>query len=272
MNYSINDVLRNEIIDKNSIENSIQNINDLEENKRKEVVSLFLSDYVKLKAFNHIINGERESLNNFDNYIEDIKQSDIFDETLLKVIIKSSNTFNSLSSISKIILFDTISKYVSDESLNSISNLHLIDKLNYQFDYNLESFKRYYIDFKNKNNLAKSESVSEFIARKLIKFSEQNFSKYKSFIISFIEIYYKWTLFAAANLNKDSLYQEDYIYLNLINLSKVDTLVKYSLENFNFLKTIIDGYLFYSTSYKEISEPIVDKYYNNIDKNLKFNK
>ena len=78
MNYSINDELRNKVIDKNNIENTICNLDQLEEDERTKVLLLFLSDYFKLKIFNYIENKDFESLNSFINSIEDIKQVDIF--------------------------------------------------------------------------------------------------------------------------------------------------------------------------------------------------
>ena len=112
----------------------------------------------------------------------------------------------------------------------------------------------------------KKENISEFIAKKLIELNKQDHNKYKNFVLNFIKEYYKWTIFVCNNLNKNSLYTEDYIYLSLINLNELDTIIDYSLDNINFLKTIIDGYLFYSTSDKEISESIVEKYYKgNVD-------
>ena len=269
MNYSINDELRNKIIDKNSMENTIQNLNNLDNDVRNKIVKMFLSDYFKLKILNYILNNDLESLNNFISSSDDIKSINTFDEVFLECIIDSSNKFNSLSYISKISLFEILSNYGLDNHINSISNAHIIDRLNYQFNYDLEEFNKYYIDFKTKNHLFKDEDASKFIAEKLISFSKDNFDEYKNFVSNFIKIYYKWTFFVSNNFNKNSLYPEDYIYMGLISLNDLDTIVNYSIGDIKFLETIIDNYLFYSTSEKEISEPIVDEYYNkNVDDNL----
>ena len=44
----------------------------------------------------------------------------------------------------KINLFEILSKHGVDNYINSISNSHFIDKLNYQFIYDLDTFKQYY--------------------------------------------------------------------------------------------------------------------------------
>lgn len=260
---SINDEIRKNIINKYSKELTILNLEKLDSDTYDEVISLFLLDYFKINFFM----GNFDFLDDFNDSKENVIERTLNDEEFLTSILSSSIIFNLLCITSKITMLEELENMGQDDALMKISKLHVLDKICYSFDYNLESFKEYYTDFKNKNERhPRKTDVSYFIATKLTNYKDIRYNEFQKMVLEFLKVYYKLNIFVRDNCPKKSLEKEDYFYLEMIRLNKLGVLIEYIGENINFLTSIIDSYLFFTTGDKEISEEIVDEYfYKTID-------
>lgn len=267
---SVNDKIRKNIINETSIPITLFNIEQLDIDESREVIKLFISDYYKINFFENILHGESDSLNIFNKPIESLVDDCLKNREFLIEIMESAAIFNSLDAIAKIIIMEQLESYGKDDILIKISKLHVFDKIAYNFSYDLESFKYYYNDYKNNSTkVEKNTNVSIFIANKIIEYKKENYNKYKKFILEFVKEYYKWNIFIKENGDKNSLYNEDYLYLEIIKFNSIENLINYIESDFNFLVTLIENYLYYSTGDKDISKPIVNEYYyNNVDKEI----
>lgn len=258
MVISINDKLRKNIINKNSKEITMLNLERLDSKIYDAVISLFLLDYYKINFFM----GNFDFLEDFNNTKENIIERTLEDEDFLSSIIENSIIFNELCITSKISLLELLRDMGQDDVLKQISKLHVLDKISYTFDYNLETFKEYYNDYRNKNKKQPSKiDVSYFIATKLIDYKNIRYNEFQKMVLEFIKIYYKLNIFVRDNCPKSSLDKQDFFYLELIRLNKISILTEYIGDNIDFLTSIIDTYLFYTTTSKEISKEIVDDYF-----------
>lgn len=262
---SITDMIRKNIINKNSKEMTFLNIENLDYDFSREVIRLFLSDHYKINFFECMTEDDYSYLEDFNTPIEVLIDKALKDTQFLSDIIESSITFDSLSNITKTIIIEMLQEQDKEEEIMDISKLYLFDKYIYTFNYDLDSFKDYYIDYKNKQN-NKTSDVVFHIANKLLDFKEENYDKFKELILEFIKIYYKWNVFVRENCPKNSIYKTDYINLQVLKYNNIDAIMYYAENDFDFLQDIIDGYLYYSTCEKQVSEEIVDEYiFNNTD-------
>jgi len=255
---SINDEIRKNIINKYSKELTILNLEKLDSDTYDEVISLFLLDYFKINFFM----GNFDFLDDFNDSKEKVIERTLNDEEFLTSILSSSIIFNLLCITSKITMLEELENMGQDDALMKISKLHVLDKICYSFDYNLESFKEYYTDFKNKNERhPRKTDVSYFIATKLINYKDIRYNEFQKMVLEFLKVYYKLNIFVRDNCPKKSLEKEDYFYLEMIRLNKIGVLTEYIGENIDFLTSIIDSYLFFTTGSIEISQEIVDEYF-----------
>ena len=255
---SINDKIRKNIINQYSKELTMLNLERLSSDVYDEVISLFLLDYYRVNFFM----DNFDVLDDFDDSKDNIIKRTLKDENFLSSIIESSIIFNELCISSKISLLEELSDMGQDDNLMQISKLHVLDKISYSFDYNLESFKEYYNDYKTKNKKhPRKTDISYFIATKLSNYKDIRYNEFQKMVLEFLKIYYKWNIFVRDNCPKNSLEKEDYFYLEMIRLNKLSILIEYIGENIDFLTSIIDSYLFYTTASKEISKEIVEDYF-----------
>ena len=255
---SINDKIRKNVINQYSKELTMLNLERLDSDTYDEVISLFLLDYYKINFFM----GNFDFLDNFNDTKENVIERTLKDEEFLSSIIESSIVFSELCVTSKITLLEELENMGQDDVLMQISKLHLLDKISYNFDYNLESFKEYYNDFKNKNKRhPRKTDVSYFIATKLANYKDIRYNEFQKMVLEFLKVYYKLNIFVRDNCPNKSLEKEDYFYLEMIRLNKIGVLTEYIGENIDFLTSIIDSYLFFTTGDKEISPEIVDEYF-----------
>ena len=260
---SINDKIRKNIINEYSKELTSLNLERLNGEQYDEVISLFLLDYYKINFFM----GNFNFLDNLNDTKENIIDRTLKDENFLFSIIESSIIFNELSVTSKITMLEELKDMGQDDVLMQISKLHILDKISYNFDYSLKSFKEYYNDYKNKNKKhPRKTDVSYFIATKLVNYKDIRYNEFQKMVLEFIKVYYKLNIFVRDNCPKKSLEKQDYFYLEMIRLNKLGILIEYIGENIDFLTSIIDSYLFFTTGSTEISQEIVDEYfYKTID-------
>lgn len=255
---SINDKIRKNIINEYSKELTMLNLERLDSCTYDEVISLFLLDYYKINFFM----GNFDFLDDFNDTKENVIERTLKDEEFLSSIIESSIVFNELCVTSKITLLEELENMGQDDVLMQISKLHLLDKISYSFDYNLDSFKEYYNDYKNKNNKhPRKTDISYFIATKLINYKDIRYNEFHKMVLEFLKVYYKLNIFVRDNCPKNSLEKQDYFYLEMIRLNKIGVLTEYIGENVEFLTSIIDSYLFFTTGEKEISHSIVNDYF-----------
>ena len=263
---SINDKIRKKIINQYSKELTMLNLERLSSDVYDTVISLFLLDYFKISFFM----GNFDFLDDFNDTKENIIERTLNDEVFLSSIIENSIIFNELCIISKISLLESLKDMGQDDALIQISKLHVLDKISYNFDYNLESFKEYYNDYKNKNKAhPRKTDVSYFIATKLIDYKDIRYNEFQKMVLEFLKVYYKLNIYVRDICPKNSLCKEDYFYLEMIRLNKLNVLIEYIGENVDFLASIIDSYLFFTTGDKEISEEVVDDYfYKTVDEDI----
>ena len=255
---SINDKIRDNIINEYSKELTMLNLENLNSDTYDQVISLFLLDYYKINFFM----GNFNFIDDLNDTKENIIERTLTDNEFLTSIVESSIIFKELCISSKIILLEDLEKLGQDDILMQISKLHLLDKISYKFDYDLDSFKEYYIDYKNKYNKHPERiDISYFIASNLINYKDIRYNEFQKMVLEFIKVYYKWNIFVRDNCPENSLYKEDYIYLEMIRLNKLNVLIEYIGQNVDFLTSIIESYLFVTTGEKDISEQIVDDYF-----------
>lgn len=255
---SINDKVRKKIINIDSKELTMLNLENLDTETYNQVITLLLLDYYKINFFMEDINF----FSDFNDEIENIIERTYTDEDFLISILTSSIIFQELCILSKIILLEELESKGQDNKLMKISKLHLLDKISYKFDYNLDSFKEYYLDFKNKySRTPRKMDVSFFIANKLIEYKDIRYNEFQKMVLEFIKVYYKWNVFVRDNCPPKSLETIDHSYLKLIKKNKIGPLIEHISKNVDFLTSLIDGYLFYSVGDKKISEEVVDEYF-----------
>lgn len=255
---SINDKVRKKIINIDSKELTILNLENLDTETYNQVITLLLLDYYKINFFME----DTKFYNDFNDEIENIVERTYTDSDFLTLILTCSIIFQELCTLSKITLLESLETKGQDENLMKISKLHLFDKISYKFDYSLDSFKEYYLDFKNKNKRTPGKmEVSFFIANKLIEYKDIRYNEFQKMVLEFIKVYYKWNVFIRDNCPPKSLENIDHSYLNLIKNNKIGPLIEHIGKNVDFLTALIDGYLFYSVGEKKISEKVVDEYF-----------
>ena len=136
---SINDIMREKI--KNSMNAILLDIELLDEVEKDQILSLMLCDYYKILFIEGINTDNFKLIYGVNKYIEQIKDTYIDDKKLLCTLVKSSVIFNSTSMISKIIIMEQLEAYNQDINLSKICKLHILDKISYSFNYDLEYFK-----------------------------------------------------------------------------------------------------------------------------------
>lgn len=255
---SINDKIRDSVIDIDSKETTMINLEDLSSETYDEVMTLFLLDYYKINFFT----GNVDFLDDFNDTKENIIERTYTDHDFLINLITSSIIFKEMCILSKITLLEELESKGQDRGLIQISKLHLFDKIVYKFTYSLESFKEYYFDFKNKHNRTPGKmEVSFFIANKLIEYKDIRYDEFQKMVLEFIKVYYKWNIFVRDNCPSKSLDDQDFSYLEQIKNNKLGPLIENIGKNVDFLNSLIDSYLFYNVGDKKVSEEIVDEYF-----------
>lgn len=263
---TLNDKIREKIINLDSKELTLINLNSLTTEEYNQVICLFLLDYYKINFFME----QFDFVNDFDDEIENIIERTYTDEDFLISILTSSIIFKELCILSKMTLFEELESKGQDDNLMKISKLHLLDKISYKFDYSLESFKEYYRDFESKyKRTPRKTDVSMFIATKLIEYKDIRYNEFQKMVLEFIKVYYKWNIFVKDNCPPNSLDDEDYSYLELIKKNQIVPLIEYIGKNVDFLTALIDSYLFYNVGDKKTSEEIVEEYfYRTVDEEI----
>lgn len=261
---SINDKVRDYLLSSNSLDVILVKLEQNNIKDKEEIIKLLISDYYKIKYFSSI------SKNNFniDKSIDKLKNDFIYNNEFFNEVVENATIFNSLYQVSKIIIMEDIEENKKEQLFLNMSKSFILDNMCYKFNYDLNSFKELYIDYKEKEKAQnKITDVSYFIANKLLK--QKNKEEYNKFILEFISTYYKWTIYVRDNLDKKSLYNEDYLYLEMIKQYSMEQLLKSSKMDYMFLVNMIENYLFYSTIFKKVSEEVVNEYFtNNVEKKI----
>ncbi|MBR6690155.1 MAG: hypothetical protein IKL65_02360 [Bacilli bacterium] len=267
MVISINDKIRKEF--NKSIFYAISKLEQLDIADREELIRLFLLDHYKVSFLDSLITTDSKLIQKFNEPIEEIIDDCLYDQAFLYTILENSFTFDKLAIISKIIIMEELELQKQDSKLMNISKLHVFDKIAYSFNYDLESFKEYYVDSLNKKDTEADILVITFIVDKLLEYRKNNYNGFKKFILEFIKTYYKWTSFVKNNFKQEYLYKKEHIYLEIIDRYSLDNLISLIENNYAFLSTLVDSYLYYTTTERDISESIVEEYfYNNTSEEI----
>ena len=253
--------IRNFVL-KDSIQETISNLDSMDEKTREKMFFIFVSDHYKIRVFDCILRKDSQHLDGLIDSMVCPNTDNLYDESYLKTIIRDSIKFNSLNKISKIYMMEIFSNKGFDELFLDISKIYYFDQQNYKFSYDINSFKEYYIETRENKTILSKEDVSKFISEKLLELEKSDYEKYKKIILEIIIGYYKWNFFAANNIENKPIYTEDYMYLSLISSNSFENILKYLKSNVTSLITIIDEYLFYSTQDNKISYEIINKFYH----------
>ena len=256
---SINDYIRSELASKKNESEAAIYLDQF--NNKEEIIKLLFSDHFKMLFFIAATTKNKKLLSELSNINIDAFLLEFDNPTVIKNVLHSSKIFNSLSYISKIGLYNLLEIYNQDKILMKISKFHALDKITYNFNYDLDSFKDYYIDYRKSYKSFEDLGISIYISSKLDELKETDYNKYKHLLSEMIKEYYKWNYFILHNF-KDNLTNDDIVCINFIENQPLDYIINYIKDNFNFLVKIIEGYLFYSSGCDKISKPIVDEYFN----------
>lgn len=263
MIQTINDKIRQRLINKRSRQVTQINIENLDYNLYDDVISLFLADYYKVKFFEALNTKNFQFLQNFNSNKQDVINRTYKDPDFLNEILECVYLFDELPVIYKISVLDELSFADQDENLMQISKLHMFDKMAYTFKYDLESFKEYYKDFmKRESTNDKKTEISFLIADKILDYRKENLNEFKKIILEIIKVYYKWNIYVKNNCPKNSLYMEDIFYLNAIEKKSISDLISLAEKDIQFLTTILDSYLIYTSGTGDISQKLINEYFN----------
>lgn len=261
---SINDKIRDYLLSSNSLDIILVKLEQNNIKDKEEIIKLLISDYYKIKYNSNI----SKSNFNIDKPIDKLINDFIYNNEFFNDVVENATIFNSLYQVSKIIIMEDIEQNKKEQLFLNMSKSFILDNMCYRFNYDLNSFKKLYMDYKEKSkDQKKIADVSYFIANKLLKHKDKE--EYNNFILEFISTYYKWTIYVKDNLDKKFLYNEDYIYLEMVKQYSLEQLLKNSELDYMFLVNMIENYLFYSTIFKKVSEEIVDEYFtNNVEEEI----
>ncbi len=247
---------RENFLNKKNVIEIVMFLDSLDDKDRDFILRFMISDYYKLNIYNSIYNNTEyfsfdELINNFLDNAE-----------MLKELIINTKYYSSLDFISKSIIIEEIEKYGKKEFIESISTTYKIEQSVYKFNYDIESFKEYYIDYLNKNEkeLKKRSIASIFITQKILELRDIDKNKYINYMIKMLTVYYKWKLFIRDHDGKKLLFSTDLEYIENIKNKSIDEIFIDLNSNYDFLHTIVGEYLHYTTENMRIDEVIVDKY------------
>ncbi len=247
---------REDFVNKKSVIEIVMFLDSLNDKDRDFILRFMISDYYKLNIYNNIYNNTEYF--SFDELID----SFLDNAEILKEIIISTKYYSSLDFISKSIIIEEIEKYGKNEFIESISTTYKIEQSVYKFNYDIESFKEYYIDYLNKNEkeLEKRSTASTFITQKILELKNIDKNKYINYMLEMLAVYYKWKLFIKDHDGTKLLFSNDLKYIEDIKNKSIDEIFIDLNSNYDFLHTIVGEYLHYATQNTKLDEVIVDKY------------
>lgn len=259
---SINDKVREEIfkLDINDIDSYFDN---LTEEKRDFVFRILLSDLCKMDFYEEFFHDRENDCLIFRHTPEELIKMFKQDKELLSLLVNTSVVFHKSDMLQKIMIMDQIEFTNKDKYFSEINKFHFLDKISYEFEYNLEAFKIYYLDYLkvNMNVISNQDTVSQYIAMKILDLKNTDCNKYRKFILEFIKVYYKWNLFQKDHELKEPRTKEDYDYLGVVQKSSMKKILNDLDNDYKFLATIIRNYLYFSTVGAKEKENEVETYF-----------
>lgn len=259
-----NDLLRKQIsysIDRNedADENIISYFYSLNDEEQEFLLRLALADLYKI---NYYTDGEVSNL--FKVPINQLIDKCITDVVLAIDLLGASKAFNDMDYVSKTLLLETMEDNDQDRNISSIYKYHTLDKLTYRIIDDIENYKEYYKEYLevNKDVPNRVTTITKYISYRMTDLKEENETKYKTYILEFLKVYYKWKNFIKNHKGKYLINKNDLIYLDIIDSKPIEEIFTYIEDNFDFLFTIVGEYLHYKTQKIEIKEEIIDKYFN----------
>lgn len=221
-------------------------------------ISIMLSDYYKI-YFMEIIPYSKEKLELFNKSIYSIKRECLYNPATFFDLVYATLFFNNIDLITKSIVMDELNKKSKNSYLSEINPLHTLDMISYTFNYDLDSFKEYYIDAYNKVDIDKEqeEKLNHFFVSKLKKLKVNDLTEYKKFILEFLKYYYKYGIYEKNIEDR---------YIKLIKNFPMPVIFKRLDRDDIFLTTIINSYLKKSTTEtNKLKEEVNNFFYNNTD-------
>ena len=257
---SINDKVRKYIFKDALGSLMFKRIMSLNSKNKEYVLRLLLSDYYKV----NYLSGINEKLSIFRQPMDYILDLCLNNNNFLIMVLGESICFSASPIISKIITLETISNDKLDSKLSSINKFHFLDKISYEFSYELEDLKRYYINFFNRSSNPIDNHIlsSEYLSDKISLLEYKDVNKYEQYIIDFMREYYKWNLFMRDAVKKEPRIPYDYNYLNRIRDCSINDLLYDASKNYQLLFLLVSNYLYYTSLTTDEEKNIVDKYFN----------
>lgn len=257
---SINDKVRNYIFKDTNFLIALKKIMCLDTRESEYVLRLLLSDYYKVCYTDNLIDGDSSGLHIFNYPIEHNISTCIKNRDFLCLILNIARSFYKEPLIIKTKIMDEMRKTEIDRKLAYINKFHLLDKISYEFSYNLNDLQEYYID-SIKSSIKNHYLTSEIISNKIIKLEYKNTDMYEEYIVEFIREYYKWNFFRKNFSKKDPKFNHDYDYLNKVRDCSIDILLYDASKKSEFLFTLVSDYLYYTSLSNSKEKEIVDKFF-----------
>ena len=262
---SINDVYRKQIYEENNEISIYDYLSNLDNKTREYVLRLIISDWYK-----YIYISEKELFNdiikNPNKLVEYCKE----DLGLLSVsaIYEESSNFFSTTLIQKIIAIEKIDNSYIDDVMQCVNVFHVLDKMTYKFQYNFDSFNEYYIDYLQ-NSKKNKDFIYEYITDRIRNLFTINMNKYTEYVLKFMREYYKWNFYKSCSLNLDTHNKNQKRYLDMIERYPLNLLIDTSINDVEFLKSMIKDYL-YNENFNKEQEKIESKQFllNNTSEKL----
>lgn len=242
---NLNDQVRNNLIKYKTRSGIIKYLKSLPQTEMNHAICILVSDYYKTIVYDLKHNKNEEGIENLKLFFE--PTINLNSEKVLK-LLNAVNRFDGLIKIEKIKLMEELQEKTYDETLNVLNPYHMLDKLTYSFEYNIESIKSYYLDYvkQTKNYKNEENSVTAYISNKLYEICNKEKNKYDKIMLMALEDYYKWKLYLSGKNNYKETYKEKF-YMRIIKDFSLDSILGLTRMDSEFRNTIISEYLYHST-------------------------
>lgn len=261
---NLNNLIRKTI--SSTIENGGDIMSDfysLEREEQINIIKLLIADVYKINYYYN--KKEPDFFNKIDENddINSIIEYCLFDEEIIYDLMLSTKLFYDMDFVSKCVLMQDMENYDQDRILTSIYNLHILDRITYQIEDDINYYKKYYQNYLDvhKDIPNRRQIISDFIIGRMIDLKNTDDVKYKKYVLEMLKVYYKWKTFIKEHDGEYLLNEEDFTFINIIKDNDFEELLSEFENNFNFTLTVVTDYFHYTTEKIEIKEKIVDKYF-----------
>lgn len=259
---SFSDIIRKQLFENKNTIQTIRLIKNLDETTQETIYGILLSDYYKIEFVSELMGVKSKLLFLFDD-LDKVRSLIKEDNRFLALTLSTSREFYKSSFINKSVIMKQIEDHDKTEILSIINPLHMLDIISTTVEYNLDSYKEYYIDFLRKESLDDIGYALGFLACNLLELKPSLEKEYSDIICKFITSYYKWNTYNKKNNNTQDMICYSSKYMLDIKTRSHKYLIKKSSKDQKFLLYLLENYLFYSTTKDETEVNKVDEYIKN---------